>query len=288
MPAVAVSLSALLQDAARRLSAGLGLDARAARLEARVLAGLALGRDAAWLIAHEPEPVSSRAGTGFADLLGRRLAGEPVAYLRGEQEFFGRSFQVDSAVLIPRPETELLVETALAALPAGRAARVLDLGTGSGALALTLALERPGWEIHASDASAAALATARRNARRLGAARVRFWAGDWWQAVAGVKFFDMVLSNPPYVAEDDPHLAALAHEPRMALVAPDAGRAALAAIIAGAPAHLAPGGWLWLEHGWEQGLWCREMLVRAGFGRVSTRPDGAGLERISGGQRMSE
>ena len=288
MPAVAASLSALLQDAARHLSAGLGLDARAARLEARALAGLALGHDTAWLIAHEPEPVPSRMEAAFAALLARRLAGEPVAYLRGEQEFFGRAFQVGPVVLIPRPETELLVETALATLPAGGAACVLDLGTGSGALALTLALERPAWEIHASDASPAALATAQLNARRLGAARVRFWAGDWWQAVAGVKFFDMVLSNPPYVAEGDPHLAALTHEPRMALVAPDGGRAALAAIIAGASAHLAPGGWLWLEHGWEQGPWCRETLARAGLENIATCLDGAGLERVSGGQRVSE
>ena len=288
MPAVAVSLSALLQDAARRLSQGLGLDARAARLEARVLAGLALARDTAWLIAHEPEPVSPETQAAFAALLTRRLAGEPVAYLRGKQEFFGRGFLVSPAVLIPRPETELLVETALATLPAGGAARVLDLGTGSGVLALTLALERPGWEIYASDASPAALAIAQLNARRLGTAQVRFWAGDWWQPVTVVKFFDMVLANPPYVAEGDSHLAALAHEPRTALVAPDAGRAALAAIIAGAPAYLAPRGWLWLEHGWEQGPWCREMLARAGLGSVTTRLDGAGLERISGGQKMSE
>ena len=283
-----MSLAALLQDAARRLSERLGLDARTARLEARVLAGLALGCDTAWLIAHEPEPVSPAAEAGFASLLARRLAGEPVAYLRGEQEFFGRGFLVNPAVLVPRPETELLVEVALATLPVGGAARVLDLGTGSGALALTLALERPAWEIYASDASPAALATAQLNARRLGAAQVRFWAGDWWQAVARVKFFDMVLSNPPYVAEGDPHLAALAHEPREALVAPDAGRAALAAIIANVPAHLVPGGWLWLEHGWQQGPWVRKSLARKGLGNVTTRLDGAGLERVSGGQKMSE
>ena len=286
MPAAAAaSLSALLQDAARRLEAGLGLEVRTAKLEARVLAGLALGCDTAWLIAHEPEPLFSDAAIAFAALLARRLTGEPVAYLRGEQEFFGRAFLVNPAVLIPRPETELLVETALAALPAGAAARVLDLGTGSGALALTLASERPGWEIYASDASPVALATAQLNARRLGVRHVRFWAGDWWQSVADVKFFDMVLSNPPYVAEDDPHLAALAYEPRGALVAPDAGRAALAAIIAGASPRLAPGGWLWLEHGWKQGGWCRERLAEAGLKNVATRRDSAGLERVTGGQK---
>lgn len=282
------SLSCLLQDAARRLGNVLGLQPGTARLEARILAGMALGRDTAWLIVHETEPVPAYAGASFAALLARRLAGEPVAYLKGEKEFFGRGFLVSPAVLIPRPETELLVETALQALPAGSAARVLDLGTGSGVLAVTLALERPRWEIYASDASPAALALAHLNARRLGASAVRFWAGDWWRPIAGVKFFDMILSNPPYVSEDDPHLDALVHEPRVALAAPNGGRAALDAISAGAASRLRPGGWLWLEHGWDQGAWCRERLALAGLRNIATRRDSAGLERVTGGQEMSE
>lgn len=228
------------------------------------------------------KPLPNLRARFFFALLERRLAGEPVAYLRGTKEFFGRSFQVGPAVLVPRPETELLVETALAALPAGQAARVLDLGTGSGAIALTLALERPAWEIYASDASLSALAVAQANARRLGAERVRLLAADWWAPVACVKFFDMILSNPPYVAEGDSHLAALAHEPRLALAAADAGRAALTAIIAGAPRRLGRGGWLWVEHGWDQGAWCRQKLAEAGFGEIQTHRDTAGLDRVSG------
>ena len=284
MEETAPSLSWLLQDAARQLRAALDLENREARLEARLLAGLALGQGSAWLIAHEREPVSLQASADFAALLGRRLAGEPIAYLRGEKEFFGRSFVVNRAVLVPRPETELLVETALATLPAGQVARVLDLGTGSGAIAVTLALERPEWEIYASDISPAALALAQFNARRLGAGQVRFWVGDWWSPVHGVKFFDMVLSNPPYVAEGDPHLDALVYEPGSALTAPDQGRSELAAIIRGAAPHLASGGWLWLEHGWDQGGWCREALAEAGLSEIQTRRDAAGLERASGGK----
>ena len=284
MEQMGTSLSWLLQDAVRQLCAALGLENREARLEARLLAGLALGQGSAWLIAHERETVSPQASADFAALLGRRLAGEPIAYLRGEKEFFGRSFAVNRAVLVPRPETELLVETALATLPAGQVARVLDLGTGSGAIAVSLALERPEWEVYASDVSPAALALAQYNARRLGAGKVRFWAGDWWSPVCGVKFFDMVLSNPPYVAEDDPHLGALVYEPRNALAASDRGRAELAAIIRGAAPHLARGGWLWLEHGWDQGGWCRQALLEAGLSEIQTRRDAAGLERASGGK----
>ena len=288
MEETAPSLSWLLQDAARQLRAALDLENREARLEARLLAGLALGQGSAWLIAHEREPVSPQASAGFAALLGRRLAGEPIAYLRGEKEFFGRSFVVNRAVLVPRPETELLVETALATLPAGQVARVLDLGTGSGAIAVTLALECPEWEVYATDLSPTALEVAQHNARRLGADRVRFAHGAWWKAVEDVKFFDMVLSNPPYVAEGDPHLGALAFEPSGALVAPDEGRADLASIIRGAPLRLANGGWLWLEHGCGQGAWCRQELLAAGLGNVQTKLDYAGLERVSGGQKVSK
>lgn len=269
----------LLERDAPRLAAALALEPAAARLEVRVLLGHALGVTRAWLIAHADDELPAAGIERYATLFARRLAGEPVAYLLGGKEFFGRGFRVTPAVLVPRPETELLVELALEKLPPG--GRALDLGTGSGCIAITLALERPDCAILAVEQSAAALALARENAAQLGA-RLGFCSGSWYAALPeGTEKFDLIVSNPPYVAEGDPHLAALMHEPVGALVSGADGLADIRRIVAGAPAWLKPGGWLMFEHGWDQGEACRGLLARAGFREVQTRADLAGIGRVS-------
>lgn len=273
----------LLRDAAR-LSAALGLEPAEARLEVRVLLGHALGVTRAWLVAHEHDELPAALLEKYQALLARRLFGEPVAYLLGEKEFFGRSFHVTPEVLVPRPETELLVELALAKLPAGKPARLLDLGTGSGCIAVTVALERPDCGVIAVEQSAAALAVARQNAVHLGA-KLGFYLGNWYQALPrDMEKFDLVVSNPPYVAEGDPHLAALAHEPASALASGADGLADIRLVVQGAPAWLKPGGWLLFEHGWDQGEACRGLLEAAGFYDVETRADLAGIGRVTLGK----
>jgi release factor glutamine methyltransferase len=215
--------------------------------------------------------------------LEQRAAGVPLAYLSGEREFHGLMLQVTPAVLVPRPETELLVDWALALLgPQGRAA-VVDLGTGSGAIALALAHRRKSIALTATDLSTEALEVARANAVRLGLL-VEFVAGPWWTPLAGRRF-DLAVCNPPYIAGDDPHLQALAHEPRGALTPEGDGLAALRIVAAGAAAHLRPAGWLLLEHGHDQGEAVRGLLAAAGFEAVETRADLAGRARASGGRR---
>ncbi len=262
------------------------------RLDARALAEHASGRARAWLIAHGDEPVPPGQADAFRALAARRRAGEPLAYLVGWREFRGRRFAVSPAVLVPRPETEGLVEAALARLrPTGRdgaAPRVLDLGTGSGAIAVSIALERPGAALTATDASADALSVARSNAAALGAPPIDFRLGDWWAALPGdAAPFDLVVSNPPYVAAADPHLldGSLRHEPPAALAAGPEGLDAIDAIVAGAAARLVPGGWLLLEHGRDQGAAVRGRLASAGFEEVATLPDLQGLDRIALGRR---
>jgi release factor glutamine methyltransferase len=274
----------LLDDATRRIAATLGLPRRDARLDARVLAAHVLHADAAWLIAHDTDPVETAPYAAFRQLLARRLGGEPIAYLVGLREFYGRPFHVTRDVLIPRPETELLVEQALQHLPADAARRVLDLGTGSGCVAITLALERPLAVITAIDRSAAALAVARRNADRLNA-QLQFLDGSWFEAVADRRF-DLIVGNPPYVAGRDPHLRQgdVRFEPRAALAAGGDGLDDLRRIVRRAAAHLTAGGWLWLEHGYNQDGALQDLLHDAGFAFVRTRPDTAGHPRISGGQ----
>lgn len=220
----------------------------------------------------------------------RREAGEPVAYLLGEAQFRGRVFQVTPAVLVPRPETEILIELALDRLvqdglaASSGAARVLDLGTGSGIVAVSLALESPESAVCAVDLSAPALDVARNNARRLRAA-VEFFQGDWYAPLAGRRF-DLIVANPPYIAADDPHLAGdgLPFEPRMALTDAADGLSCIRRIVMGAGAHLQPGGWLLFEHGYDQGETCRNLLQAAGFQDVFTHPDLAGTDRVSGGR----
>lgn len=254
-----------------------------ARADAEVLLAHVLDLPRSALIARDRDLVAADAAARFEALVRRRAAGEPVAYLRGLKEFWSLPLEVGPAVLIPRPETELLVEWGLECLDAGREAALADLGTGSGALAIALAKERPRARVTATDRSASALDLARRNAQRHGA-RVEFLEGDWWAPLAGRRF-ELVVANPPYLAEHDPHLADLAFEPAAALTAGADGLAALRAIIDGSAAHLASGGWLLLEHGMGQGAAVRERLAHAGFAAVQTRRDLAGLERATGGRR---
>ncbi len=245
----------------------------------------ALGRsphDRAWLIAHDADPLTGEQAFTFAELQRRFVDHEPMAYLLGEQAFFGMRLQVDHRVLAPRPDTETLVEWALTLNLAPSGVDALDMGTGSGAIALALAQQRPAWRVSASDASADALAVARSNGERLHTS-VRWLHGSWWDAVPGQRF-DLVLSNPPYIAEDDPHMAALRHEPRSALTSGADGLDDIRAIVAGAPAHLQPGGWLLLEHGHDQAQAVRALLQAQGFAAVDSRIDLAGIERCSGGR----
>ena len=281
----AATLDAWLNRAAGRIATALGLTRAEARLEARVLAAHALRVNRAWLAAHGDDSLAPAQAAAMERCIARRLRGEPVAYITGRREFYGLEFIVTPDVLIPRPETELLVDLALERLPLERPCRVLDLGTGSGILALTLAHSRPKAEITAVDRCPAALAVARRNARALGLERVRFVRADWYPQ-GGVNSFDMIVSNPPYVAEADPHLAQgdLRFEPRGALTAGSDGLAAIRVIVAGAPARLRPGGWLLLEHGRDQPESCRSLLMQAGFTRIYTHADLAGLPRVSGGR----
>jgi release factor glutamine methyltransferase len=247
------------------------------RPESRLLLAAVLGIPVEALIAHPELQIAAEAASRFAGLAARRLHGEPVAYLLGEKEFHGRRFAVAPAVLIPRPETELLVEVALARLRGRPAPRLLDLGTGCGCVAITLALERPDASVLAVDRFEEALRLARDNARRL-AAGVEFQRSDWYAAVDGD--FDAIVANPPYVAAGDPHLQALRHEPQRALVAGADGLDDLRRIVAGAPPHLRPGGWLAVEHGYEQGSAVRALFAAAGFVEVETRRDLAGVERV--------
>jgi release factor glutamine methyltransferase len=259
-------------------------------LEARVLLAHAAGFRVATLLAYPERPLPELAWQRFCALVARRVAGEPVAYLTGEREFYGRSFLVTPAVLIPRPDTETLVEVALAVADqrGGEPLRILDLGTGSGCIAITLALELPNAEVVAVDRSRAALSVARNNAERLGAS-VSFVESDWYTRL-GDDHFDLIVANPPYLAEEDPHLAAgdLRFEPKEALIGGRSGTAMLRRIVAEAPRYLTPGGWLLVEHGADQGRFVRGLLLDAGFLAVQTQCDLAGHERVSGGRKRRD
>ena len=255
-----------------------------ARTDAQLLLLHALGRpDArrAWLLAHDTDALDSDVQARFAALCRRRRDGEPVAYLTGSKGFYGLELQVDARVLDPRPDTETLVDWALEVLAPLSAPRVLDLGTGSGAIALALQHQRPDARVSAVDASAGALAVARANAARL-QLPVRFHQGHWLDGVQGL--WDAIVSNPPYIAVSDPHLASLRHEPLQALASGADGLDDLRSIAAQAPARLANGGWLLLEHGWDQARAVQALLCAAGFTAVQDRKDLAGIVRCSGGQ----
>ena len=308
------------------------------RAEARRLLASLTGQPLTWFMAHGDDPAAPNIATRFQALAERRRAGEPLAYLLGQQEFYGRPFAVSPAVLIPRADTETLVETALEQLallrqqqrtvdvpgaeapalvsppaqthtcqgqssadaqaplsetssrPAHPPLSLLELGTGSGIIAITLALEAPDTEVHAVERSPEALAVAQQNANTLGAHRIHWHAGSWWQALARPRRFDLIVSNPPYIAANDHHLQQgdLRFEPPQALAAGPDGLDDLRILIGGAPAHLTPGGWLLLEHGYDQEAPVQALLRDAGFADVFTRRDLAGQPRVSGGRWLGD
>lgn len=277
-----------LAGAASRIAAELDLDSASARVEARSLLRHALAVDSSWLAAHGRDELGE-AAVAFETLILRRLQGEPVSYLTGRREFFGLEFRVSPAVLIPRPETETLVEAAIARIASGEPSRVLDLGTGSGCVAIAIARHCPRAEVTAVEASEASLAVARENANRiLGPGRLRLLGGDWFAPVAGERF-GLIVANPPYVAEGDPHLSRgdLRFEPRTALVSGRDGLDCIRRIVGEAPAHLAPGGWLLFEHGYDQAETCRNLLRESGLQEVISIRDLSGIERVSGARRLT-
>jgi release factor glutamine methyltransferase len=274
------TLQALQDDPARRL-----LD----RLDTRILLCHALQLSRIELITRSERIISEPEAMRIAALFARRLQGEPIAYILGEREFFGLPFTVTADVLIPRPETELLVELALERLPPA-GGRVLDLGTGSGAIAVAIAHTCPHARVTALDTSTAALAIARANAVRNGTANVAFLHSDWYAALdqsTTLPPFDLIAANPPYIVAGDPHLSQgdLRFEPQSALTDHADGLSALRQIVAGAPRHLADGGWLLMEHGYDQAAAVRELLMVRGFGEVQSWCDLAGIERVSGGRQ---
>lgn len=269
-----------LAGALARARAGFGLD----RLDAQLLLLHVLGRtsgERAWLLAHDTDTLAPEAAARFEGFCLRRRAGEPLAYLTGHKEFFGLDLLVDARVLVPRPDTETLVAWGIDIIDGLTAPSVLDLGTGSGAVALAIQHARPDACVEAVDLSADALAVAQANARRL-ALPVWCRLADWFEGTVGRR--DLILANPPYIAEGDAHLRALRHEPTRALTAGAHGMDDLRRIVADAGAHLAPGGWLLLEHGHDQAQQVRRLLLDAGFTEVGSRRDLAGIERCSGGQ----
>ena len=251
-----------------------GIDAR----EARLLLAAATGRSEASVLAHPEQSLVEQEKNQFLEMTARRAAGEPIAYILGHKEFYGLELTVNSAVLIPRPETELLVDLALDRNPGS----VLDVGTGSGAIALAIKRHRPDARVVATDASAAALEVARRNAARFNL-EVELRHGRWFEPVAGERF-EAIISNPPYVVIGDPHLAALPYEPRLALLGGADGLDGFRVLAREAPAHLLPGGWLLVEHGEGQHEAVRGLLEAAGLETTASWPDLAGIPRVSGGK----
>lgn len=295
-----MALRTLLAQAQQRLAAVLDLPADEVRIEAQILLREALGRvSRAWLLTHDNDQPTPEQQKAFASLLERRLAGEPVAYILGRREFFGLDFTLTPDVLIPRPDTETLVEAALSLIPDGVPWRVLDLGTGSGAIAIAIASQRPLAAVTAVERSETALAVARSNAVRLLApspqpcpvkgemvGNLRLRCSDWFSSLAG-EMFDLIVSNPPYIAEADAHLDAgdLRFEPRSALASGSDGLDDIKRIVNAAPAHLQPGGWLLLEHGHDQAEWVATLLGEAGFVGIHHASDLAGIRRVTQGRK---
>lgn len=274
-----------LQDARERLAA----TSESARADSEILLAHLLGQSRTWLFAHSDALLSPETLAVFQHLVKARARGFPVAYLTGTREFWSLPLRVDAATLIPRPDTELLVETTLERLCAITSARVLDLGTGSGAIALALASVRRDFILHAADISEAALSCARMNAHTLGLSRITFHHSDWFSNLP-LLHFDAIVSNPPYLAADDPHLTEgdIRFEPLQALVSGTTGLEAFETIANTAPLWLTPGGWLLFEHGCDQGALVRDILVRAGFSTVETLKDLEARERVSIGRWLAE
>jgi release factor glutamine methyltransferase len=275
-----------VSDALHTATTMLSRTSSSPRLDAELLLEYVTGLSRTEFRARPERELPPAAGWSFQQLVKRRLQGEPVAYIRGQQEFWSLTLEVASAVLAPRPETELVVERALAHLPTEEASDFADLGAGSGAIALAVASERPHARIVGVEASKAALEIAERNATRLRLDSVAFTLGSWFEPLAGRRF-DVIASNPPYIAADDPDLAVEVrrYEPTSALIAGRTGMEALSAIVAEAPGHLQPGGWLVLEHGWKQAALVRDQLVRCGFAHVRSHRDLAGRERVTEARR---
>jgi release factor glutamine methyltransferase len=309
------NIQAILEHHSKQLEAALNLGPGSARIEVQCLLQAVLQVNRAWLLSHPEQSLTGAQHGQFLALFGRRLSGEPIAYLLGEREFYGLTFKVTPATLIPRPETELLVELALQRIPppppqpsdatpshstrspkngnqvagypaGGRGSkfRVLDLGTGSGAIALSIAHARPDAEVVALDASAAALEVAQHNMLRFGFGNVRLLHGDWFSALQGERF-DMIVANPPYIAAGDAHLVQgdVRFEPRTALASGADGLDDIRRITAQAKVHLNNNGWLLVEHGYDQAAQVRALLQQAGFDSIFSARDLAGIERVSGG-----
>jgi release factor glutamine methyltransferase len=279
---VGPSVSTTVRSALAHAAATLAGDE--AMREAELLLQHALDRPRAWLFAHADDMIDAAAAARFRSLVTRRAAGEPLAYVTGHREFWSLDLVVSPDVLIPRAETELLVELALQRIPPAAECDVADLGTGSGAIALAIARERPRARVLASDSSSAALAVARGNAARLAVGNIEFAQGDWCAALGGRRF-ELIVSNPPYIAAADRNLGQgdLRFEPQAALASGADGLDAIRAIVEAAPAYLKPAGWLLLEHGFEQGRAVRERLEKSGFVEVFTALDLEQRERVSGG-----
>jgi len=278
------SIQNVLRNNGKHLESALSLDSGTARIEVQCLLQAVLQVNRAWLLTHHEQILDAEQQARYAALFERRLRGEPLAYILGEREFFGLNFKITPATLIPRPDTELLVELALQRIPQRGAFRVLDLGTGSGAIALSIAHARPDIEVTAVDASPEALEVAQENTRRLNIGNARLLRSDWFSALAGERF-DLIVSNPPYIADGDAHLAQgdLRFEPRGALASGADGLGDIRRIVAGAKGHLHAGGWLLFEHGYDQAGRARELLGAAGYAGVFSARDLAGIERVSGG-----
>lgn len=280
-----MNLQALLNASRQQLGEALALPADEARIEAQMLLGEALGVNRAWMISHAEHVLTFDESARFQALLQRRLRGEPIAYILGRREFYGLDLSVAPGVLIPRPDTETLVEAVLARVPESRATTILDLGTGSGAIALALGAHRPSSRVTAVDRSPEALAIAQQNGKTLGIANVAFFTSDWFSALGEVRF-DIIASNPPYIAAADPHLAAgdLRFEPPTALASGSDGLDDIRRIVEKAPAYLNLDGWLLLEHGYDQAARVADLLTCRGFAEVGHAADLAGIERVTFGR----
>ncbi|MEO8418752.1 MAG: peptide chain release factor N(5)-glutamine methyltransferase [Methylophilaceae bacterium] len=280
-----MTIRALIADAQSHIAASLGILPSEARSEAQILLQASLNVNRAWILAHEHDALEAIIHASFEALLKRRLHGEPIAYILGKREFYGLEFTVTPDTLIPRPDTETLVEAALEKMPAHQPCALLDLGTGTGAIAIAIAAQRPQAQVTAVDQSQKALHVAMGNASNLAVNNVQFLLSDWFAALNNAAF-DIIVSNPPYIAEDDPHLKQgdLRFEPASALAAGADGLDCIRQIIRQASAHLKPEGWLLFEHGYDQAEKVAQLLASAGFDSVTSVADLSGILRVTLGK----